>query len=303
MSSALLWVPAGKYDSVSPLWQDQYIWSPVPVDKSLPLHQTSFLEIDESEAATAVRSRANTSTSNTTRQNISALVSERVLDHEAGERDAAELDQAMGIKGRHHGSTSAFLVAPAKRQPLTPTVENKPKGTVLRPDLSKAKRLRSFHLLRKARTGSFSRPAALETYDQTHEKTSVAVTKAPEAPGEDEEPTLTETSAGKEACGDTAKEPSKGTSQRSVGNQRARPRQRKDRLAKVKAQRGIDDTHKPDTKVQQALIQAPIESQQQPLSNTPSGSQSMSLKLDLNLDIEVQLKVTLRGDLTLSLMN
>ncbi|KAK8070238.1 hypothetical protein PG994_006854 [Apiospora phragmitis] len=54
MSEGLqIWLDPEKYGSLRPLWQDSYIWSPVAVDESLPLHQTSFLDIDEKEAQEA----------------------------------------------------------------------------------------------------------------------------------------------------------------------------------------------------------------------------------------------------------
>lgn len=44
--SSLVWLDPKKYDSVAPLWHDQYIWSPgLPVDDTIPLHQTSFIDV------------------------------------------------------------------------------------------------------------------------------------------------------------------------------------------------------------------------------------------------------------------
>lgn len=58
MSEGLqIWLDPEKYGSLRPLWQDSYIWSPVAVDESLPLHQTSFLDIDEDQAKEAVEER------------------------------------------------------------------------------------------------------------------------------------------------------------------------------------------------------------------------------------------------------
>lgn len=49
--SALVWMPAGGYDAVKPIWQDQYVWCPVPVDDSLSPEQTSFIRLDEGDDA------------------------------------------------------------------------------------------------------------------------------------------------------------------------------------------------------------------------------------------------------------
>lgn len=41
-----VWVPKGVYNTVEPLWDARYAWHPIPVDDSLPMGQTSFLQID-----------------------------------------------------------------------------------------------------------------------------------------------------------------------------------------------------------------------------------------------------------------
>jgi hypothetical protein len=58
--NALIWVPASSYDAVRPMWDEQYVWCPLPVDTSLPLQQTSFIKLDDAPAS---RTRANTARS------------------------------------------------------------------------------------------------------------------------------------------------------------------------------------------------------------------------------------------------
>lgn len=41
-----VWVPKGVYNSVEPLWDKRYAWHPMAVDDSLPMDQTSFIQVD-----------------------------------------------------------------------------------------------------------------------------------------------------------------------------------------------------------------------------------------------------------------
>ncbi|KAI5925239.1 hypothetical protein F4810DRAFT_70076 [Camillea tinctor] len=47
--SAVVWLQPDTYSSIRSMWQDQYIWSPVAVNTSLPLNQTSFLQVDDAD--------------------------------------------------------------------------------------------------------------------------------------------------------------------------------------------------------------------------------------------------------------
>lgn len=42
-----VWVPKGVYNSVEPLWDKRYAWHPMAVDDSLPIDQTSFIQVDK----------------------------------------------------------------------------------------------------------------------------------------------------------------------------------------------------------------------------------------------------------------
>lgn len=42
-----VWVPKGVYNSVAPLWDERYAWHPMAVDDSLPIDQTSFIQVDQ----------------------------------------------------------------------------------------------------------------------------------------------------------------------------------------------------------------------------------------------------------------
>ncbi|KAG8162034.1 hypothetical protein KVR01_007799 [Diaporthe batatas] len=41
-----VWVPKGVYNSVAPIWDERYAWHPMAVDDSLPMDQTSFIQVD-----------------------------------------------------------------------------------------------------------------------------------------------------------------------------------------------------------------------------------------------------------------
>lgn len=44
-----VWVPKGVYNSVEPLWDKRYAWHPIAVDDSLPMDQTSFIQVDKQD--------------------------------------------------------------------------------------------------------------------------------------------------------------------------------------------------------------------------------------------------------------
>lgn len=44
-----VWVPKGIYNSVAPIWDERYAWHPVAVDDSLPMDQTSFIQVDNKD--------------------------------------------------------------------------------------------------------------------------------------------------------------------------------------------------------------------------------------------------------------
>ncbi|CAJ2509400.1 Uu.00g144260.m01.CDS01 [Anthostomella pinea] len=45
----LIWLPADQYSSVHGIWDVQFVWCPLAVDKNLPLHQTTFITIGGKE--------------------------------------------------------------------------------------------------------------------------------------------------------------------------------------------------------------------------------------------------------------
>lgn len=60
-----VWVPKGIYNSVAPIWDERYAWHPVAVDDSLPMDQTSFIQVDNKDARTTEsHEQAATSPSN-----------------------------------------------------------------------------------------------------------------------------------------------------------------------------------------------------------------------------------------------
>ncbi|KAG6356435.1 hypothetical protein INS49_015823 [Diaporthe citri] len=44
-----VWVPKGVYNSVAPIWDERYSWHPMAVDDSLPMDQTSFIQVDNKD--------------------------------------------------------------------------------------------------------------------------------------------------------------------------------------------------------------------------------------------------------------
>lgn len=44
-----VWVPKGVYNSVAPIWDERYAWHPMPVDDSMPMDQTSFIQVDNTD--------------------------------------------------------------------------------------------------------------------------------------------------------------------------------------------------------------------------------------------------------------
>ncbi|KAK1973024.1 hypothetical protein LZ32DRAFT_597884 [Colletotrichum eremochloae] len=48
--SLTVWLPKEMYGSVEPFADDRYIWSPMPFDESLPVEQTSFIDMGNNAA-------------------------------------------------------------------------------------------------------------------------------------------------------------------------------------------------------------------------------------------------------------
>ncbi|KAF3013069.1 hypothetical protein E8E14_010667 [Neopestalotiopsis sp. 37M] len=181
-SSSLLWLPPKKYDSVRPLWQDQYIWSPLPVDHTIPLHQTSFIEISENDAkeqaaTAAARSRANTLSRSRNRPISTGSIKHVIRDHdgrqaaweekeeeaekpiedvEVGSDDAEDKEAQegrmpktkqddFGIQNGHSASPQQVRRAAAARRSAW-------MYTKQRPQSADFKRLRSFHLPDRVRS-------------------------------------------------------------------------------------------------------------------------------------------------------
>ncbi|WQF77915.1 hypothetical protein CDEST_02929 [Colletotrichum destructivum] len=46
--SLTVWLPKEMYGSVEPFADDRYIWCPMPFDESLPIEQTSFIDMGNS---------------------------------------------------------------------------------------------------------------------------------------------------------------------------------------------------------------------------------------------------------------
>ncbi|KAJ0161663.1 hypothetical protein CTA2_5838 [Colletotrichum tanaceti] len=53
--SLTVWLPKEMYGSVEPFADDRYIWCPMPFDESLPIEQTSFIDMGNSPAQPANR--------------------------------------------------------------------------------------------------------------------------------------------------------------------------------------------------------------------------------------------------------
>ncbi|KAK1991175.1 hypothetical protein LX36DRAFT_704851 [Colletotrichum falcatum] len=51
--SLTVWLPKEMYGSVEPFADDRYIWSPMPFDESLPVEQTSFIDMGSNAAGSA----------------------------------------------------------------------------------------------------------------------------------------------------------------------------------------------------------------------------------------------------------
>ncbi|KAI4596915.1 hypothetical protein KJ359_004825 [Pestalotiopsis sp. 9143b] len=102
--SSLVWLDPKKYDSVAPLWHDQYIWSPgLPVDDTIPLHQTSFIDVGGEhgeEDGNEDGSQEKTENNKTTLRSRASTGSIRhVAAVDAGKSDEREAPQSADVAG------------------------------------------------------------------------------------------------------------------------------------------------------------------------------------------------------------
>lgn len=81
-----VWVPKGIYKSVAPIWDERYAWHPMAVDDSLPMDQTTFIQVDnkgkDHEENSECHEQAATSPSN------EDLAPETLVDDNASVRSA-----------------------------------------------------------------------------------------------------------------------------------------------------------------------------------------------------------------------
>lgn len=300
MSSSLIWLPPTKYESIKALWQGQYIWSALPVDNTIPLHQTAFLCINENDAKTA-RSRANTLGSRASTGSIPDVSSANKVLEQAAQDSPCNEDQS-------HRLSDLETSDDRSRQ----KIKARPSLGRLRPVLSSSKRLRSFHLPARIRTGptpvvktplvedakvDAGPPAAQEikigSDDKFQEKTVEPGTSGHEL---FMKPSMIKT-------GENAME------QRKVLHGQMQEPFRGQGPRKMQRRRHSRNTNNPEGPKQRRQHQKPMGGptgenhvDRRPSDRTRKPPQ-LSLRLDLNLDIEIQLKVTLHGDLTLSLLS
>ncbi|KAK9417321.1 hypothetical protein SUNI508_08901 [Seiridium unicorne] len=298
MSSSLVWLPPRKYDSVRPLWQDEYIWSPLPVDNTIPLHQTSFIDITETDAqvarstASTLRSRARTGS----------------IKYVAG--DGNSLDSVSDAQA-HEESDSAQRHGVADGETYTHHLRATLKAKLIRPGTLDSKRLRSFHLPARVKseptsptTDTWYPGASVQTKPPLQQVSAVdeAPLKPPGALGNDDIETgisIVPVIHEGNLAGHREGAPQAPTAPTAPRRQR-RKRERRPEQGNEKVLRSSTGHKGRENKV--------ID---QPRSDPPKRGTSlqtrhpkrMGLKLDLNLEIEVQLKVTLHGDLTLALLD
>lgn len=301
MSSSLVWLPPGKYDSIKSLWQDQYIWSALPVDNTIPLHQTSFIDFSEGDAKTA-RSRAST---------LRSRASTGSIRHVSNAEAALEQDAQVQPYGNVESTRQPNLTG--EDDPGYRGSSSRPAISSTRPRISSPQRLRSFHL--PARMKSDPLPSTTDTLigdaqkdidpvrqdiivvDNEHSLHSMVTSGPPHYEHSKKSCTPDREAASpadhRRPCGRFQQHSSEQEAKVSIHCQDLRkpsvPLQ--ERAKKQSRQKRQPNRHVPEAR------------RERKVSNRPRQSQRMSLKLDLNLDIEVELKVTLHGDLTLSLLS
>ncbi|KAI0121743.1 hypothetical protein BJ170DRAFT_136580 [Xylariales sp. AK1849] len=286
MSSALVWVPAGKYDSVAPLWQDQYVWSALPVDGSLPLHQTSFIDINEKEAA-STRSRANTASS----QSGLCLPLPEPTTSSADVRDEARGQETL-VRTRRHKNEGSSMDSLSQADAKAHLREIIKKSVAPRPVSTTGLRLHSFHL---AKTKSNSKPNPVKP----EAVTQLRANELERQPQLDSTDGLVVPSEHPEDI--------EGAVAVNVASQNPKLL-RPSRCRDGDSAAGEDFVRPASDKVRRftltndcALPPAEVVNRGPP--KPTKRSRHMSVRLDLNLDVEVQLHVTIRGSLTLSLFH
>ncbi|ETS85929.1 hypothetical protein PFICI_03954 [Pestalotiopsis fici W106-1] len=354
MSSSLVWLPSKKYDSVRPLWQDQYIWSPLPVDNTIPLHQTSFIDISENDAKEATRSRANTLRSRAASTGSIKHVmrdddnGEAALipiqgsvcgdddddDHDNGGGDEEPNTERGDTEQDGHEKLSQEVRRAAARRSVLMSTKQRPQSS------AEFKRLRSFHLPDRVRSEPSTAtseawppdvqlPEVIVVDEPPRDKRNVPSAVGDEAigkPSRAQVPVVATRRIQVPPVPDSKSRAKRQSSMFSVtelptmdlpdsqpilrsktfGSQRKRRQETKTEHSKREAKPHRSKHHQARQQSPAPLPTLPPPTRQpEPKSSTTRKGQAArtSLRLDLNLEVEVQLKVSLHGDLTLSLLN
>ncbi|KAH8199767.1 hypothetical protein TruAng_006048 [Truncatella angustata] len=298
MSSSLVWLPPKRYDSIKSIWQDQYIWSPLPVDNSIPLDQTSFLDISKDDAEVA-RSR-----SNTLRSRASTGCIRQVQDGEEAQ------DLVARAQPYSEEEISYAEAIPCKDNPRRHGVKGTPSTIAPRPSALSSNRLRSFHLPGRIQAERVSPKAESRPGEQGHKVSPLQeIVVADEKPSQILDPPIApivgraQSTVGLPSMhheshfitlGNAVEQPAEETRQGTQAQQR-RP------LPKMREPQ-YKSAGKEQSKVRTVTKPSNDSLRRKPSQRT-SQSKRTSLRLSLNLDVEVQLKVSLYGDLTLTLLN
>ncbi|KAM0812240.1 hypothetical protein AB5N19_14557 [Seiridium cardinale] len=294
MSSSLVWLPPRKYDSVRPLWRDEYIWSPLPVDNTIPLHQTSFIDITETDAK-AARSTAGT---------LRSRASTGTIKYIAGDGNA--LDSVSDAQA-HEESDSAQRHGVADGEISTHHLRATLKAKLIRPGSLDSKRLRSFRLPARVKfeptsptTNTRCPGASFQPKPPLQQVFAVdeAPPKHPGALGNDDiETGISSVPVIHE--GNLAGHREGAPQAPAAPRRQRRKRERRPKQGNEKVLRSSTGDKRRETKV---IDQPRSDPPKRGTSLQTGNPKRMGLKLDLNLEIEVQLKVTLHGDLTLALL-
>lgn len=316
--SSLLWLPAGRYDSVRPLWQEGYVWSPLPVDNSLPLHQTSFLDIDEREAASAARSRATT---------LRSRASTQTLPGEMPRGDTARRSSLAETGQSEQETTTPLQNSDGTIRKRRTSRRASAAGGQTNPDAdSTLTRLRSFHLGDKLQETP-DKPAGTARTRRPRRKSQAGTQGGPdEDPGPDERsrqrtPSMasqrtsstmsqrTPSLTSQETLSTTSEEQPADVDAQGIRPSRSVTRRRRNGAGRRNsAASSLQSATQGDVELP-AVMEEP--DPQPPMPTASSGSlekkeeasKRLAVKLDLNLEVEVELKVKLQGDLTLTLFS
>jgi hypothetical protein len=290
---SLLWLPSGKYDSVKPLWQEGYIWNPLPVDNTLPLHQTSFLDINEKEAASATRSRATTLKSRASTQTLPCDMRQGSISRRPGQEEADQSDPDT-ISSLDGGNARERRVSRTRRQTARQT---NPNAEPTKP--TKPSRLHSFHLGDTVQ-GEPEAKGAIPTVARSRRKPKPEVHQRPDVPSDGRLSKDTPPLGKNEASGDMQVVRTSSSVSRRRRNSGAVRRNSTTQSLGGETQVDVD---LPVIR-EEPTPPAPMRGSSQHVSSPEGGgSKCIGVKLDMNLEIEVQLKVKLQGDLTLTLFN